>query len=92
MKIDYGLKINPYAFLKIAKFEEYRWLLQPELKAIKDGLTYVEDKDFKYWGMNGKYRGYLNAQGQRQGVGILKTNLFKEIGEWHEDEMHGIAK
>jgi hypothetical protein len=60
-------------------------LLQPELKAIKDGLTYVEDKDFKYWGMNGKYTGYLNAQGQLQGVGIVTENDCKVIGEWHED-------
>jgi hypothetical protein len=37
------------------------------------------------------YRGYLNAQGQRQGVGIL-ISLFKNMGEWHEDKLHGIAK
>jgi hypothetical protein len=37
------------------------------------------------------YRGYLNAQGQRQGVGIV-ISVFKFIGEWNEDELHGIAK
>jgi hypothetical protein len=62
LKIDYGLPILPDAVLKIANTEEYKWLLQPELKAIKDGLTYVENKDYK---KGHKYRGYLNALGQR---------------------------
>ena len=57
----------PDTNLHIANEEEFHWLLQPELKAIKDGLIYVEDK---HYGSEGKYRGYLNAQGQRQGVGI----------------------
>ncbi len=52
----------PDTVLKIANTEEYKWLLQPELKAIKDGLTYVENKDYK---KGHKYRGYLNALGQR---------------------------
>ena len=61
----------PDTILHIANEEEFHWLLQPELKAIKDGLIYVEDKICHYDGSMGKYRGYLNAQGQRQGVGIL---------------------
>jgi hypothetical protein len=44
LKIDYGLKILPDTILHIAICKEYQWLLQPELKAIKDGLTYVEDE------------------------------------------------
>ena len=51
----------PDTILHIANDEEFQWLLQPELKAIKDGLIYVEDKDCKLWGYEGKYRGYLNA-------------------------------
>ena len=90
-KIDYGLQMLPDTILRIANDEEFQWLLQPELKAIKDGLIYVEDKDCVYYGLEGKYRGYLNAQGQRQGVGILNY-LRKAIGEWHEDELHGICK
>ena len=35
----------PDTILHIANEEEFHWLLQPELKAIKDGLIYVEDKD-----------------------------------------------
>ena len=88
LKINYNLQMRPDTVLHIANAEEFRWLLQPELKAIKDGLTY-EDKDC---GLEGKYRGYLNAQGQRQGVGILIDGSFKHIGEWHEGELHGAAK
>jgi hypothetical protein len=43
-KIDYGLQLLPDTILHIANDEEFQWLLQPELKAIKDGLIYVEDK------------------------------------------------
>ena len=80
-KIDYGLQILPETDLKIANTKEFHWLLQPELKAIKDGLTYIENKqgidsdeemeeDDKIW----RYRGYINEQGQLHGVGIKKYN------------------
>ena len=46
MNIDYGLKILPKTVLRIANSEEFHWLLQPELKAIKDKLRYVEKKDY----------------------------------------------
>jgi hypothetical protein len=81
----------PDTILRIANVKEFQWLLQPELKAIKDGLIFVEDKDCVYCLRRGKYRGYLNAQGQRQGVGIVNFGVFKHIGEWHEDNLHGIA-
>ncbi len=44
--VDYGLQILPDTVLHIANTEEYRFLLQPELKAIQYGLTYVEDLEF----------------------------------------------
>ena len=53
----------PDTDLQIANDEEFRWLLQPELKAIKEGLEYVEDEDCDYDRFEGKYRGYLNARG-----------------------------
>jgi hypothetical protein len=40
--VDYGLRILSDTVLHIANTEEYKWLLQPELKAIKDRLTYGE--------------------------------------------------
>ncbi len=87
MKIDYGLQMLPDTILHIANDEEFQWLLQPELKAIKDGLIYVEDKHCVYDEDEGKYRGYLNAKGQRQGVGIMINyhQKLKYIGEWHEN-------
>jgi hypothetical protein len=71
----------PDTILHIANDEEFHWLLQPELNAIKEGLIYVEDKDCEYDGFEGKYKGYLNAQGQRQGVGIAVGNDCNQIGE-----------
>ncbi len=41
MTIDYGLKMGPGTVLKIADTE--KWLLQPELKAMNDGLVYGEE-------------------------------------------------
>ena len=63
MTIDYGMKIGPGTVLKIADTQE--WLLQPELKAINDGLVYTETNDSFYIdGFEGcKHRGYLNQQG-----------------------------
>ena len=84
----------PDTILHIANEEEFHWLLQPELKAIKDGLIYVEDKDCYFAHSEGKYRGYLNAKGQRQGVGIIIITEYHDnfLGEWNEDKLHGIAK
>ena len=74
----------PDTILRIANVEEFKWLLQPELKAIKDGHIYVEDKVGNYKNKWSRYRGYLIAQGQRQGVGILIDRFAdKLIGEWH---------
>jgi hypothetical protein len=75
--VDYGLQILSDTVLHIANTEEFRWLLQPELKAIKDGLTFVGDK--RASDENGSsfiYKGYVNAQGQLQGVGI---RMFDEM-------------
>jgi hypothetical protein len=51
LKIDYGLQMLPDTVLKIANIEGCEWLLQAELKAIKDGLKFVEKKVFdkNYW-------------------------------------------
>ncbi len=87
--------MQPGTVLRFAKREKYKWLLQPELKAIKEGLIFVEWKHEKE---NLKYRGYLNAQGQKHGVGFIiavhkDLNMNNmDIGEWHEDKLHGIAK
>jgi hypothetical protein len=46
MIIDHGLQILPDTVLRIANAEKFKPFLQSELKAIKDGLVYVEDKSF----------------------------------------------
>jgi len=46
MIIDYSLQILPDTVLQIANAEKFKPFLQSELKAIKDGLVYVEDKSF----------------------------------------------
>ncbi len=51
--------------LKLANTPETRWLLQGELKAIKDGYVFKEVKD-----ENWVYRGYVNQDGKQDGVGI----------------------
>jgi hypothetical protein len=51
--IDYGLQMLPDTTLHFGNFEKYKWLLQPELKAIKDGLIYVRDKDCDYGWLKG---------------------------------------
>ena len=60
MQIDYGLQMLPGTVLRIADTE--KWLLQPELKAIKEGLEYgiIEGTQD---GIKWSYRGYLNAYG-----------------------------
>ena len=75
-KIDYGLEMLPETLLQIADDEWHEWLLQPELKAIQDGLTYVSWKEERG---HRRYRGYLNAQGQKQGVGIIKFDNLIEL-------------
>ena len=62
LKIDYGLQMLPDTVLQIANHKQFEWLLQSELKAIKDGLTYVQVKNEDYGYI---YRGYVNAKGQK---------------------------
>jgi hypothetical protein len=54
------------SLLKVAITPDTHFLLQAELKAIKQGLEYTE-KEGKY---DIKYKGYVNKDGQREGVGI----------------------
>ncbi len=44
--------------LKIANTNHTKWMLQPELKAIKDGLVFKEISCDEY-----TYKGYVNADG-----------------------------
>ena len=41
-KVEYSLQILPNTVLHIGNAKEFKWLLHPELKAIKKGLKYEE--------------------------------------------------
>ena len=60
--------MHPDIVLRIADTE--KWLLQPELKAIKDGLAFGVKEGIDENGYKWSYRGYLNTKGEFQGVGI----------------------
>ena len=63
---DYGLPMIDESELKVANTPDTHFLLQAEFKAIQEGLKYKE-KELK----NGKkYKGYLNKDGDFEGVGI----------------------
>ena len=62
---DYGL--NGEYELRVANTDYTHFLLQAEIKAIKQGLKYEEEEDQ----FGGSYKGYHNKDGQIEGVGIL---------------------
>jgi hypothetical protein len=72
----------------IANTPETSWLLQGELKAIKDGHVYKE-MEGKDWA----YRGYVNQNGKEEGVGIkiLKYGN-KYSGEYKGGLRNGVIK
>jgi hypothetical protein len=84
--IDYGLPLN--VPLKLARTPETRWLLQGELKAIKDGHVYKELE-----GENWTYRGYVNQDGELEGVGIeIFNDGTKFSGEYKGGDRNGVIK
>ena len=88
MMIDYGFKYLPDTILRIADTEDYSWLIQPELKAISDGLRYVEEGRQNYF-----YRGYINRERQAEGVGMKRFHDDQIIlGEYHQNFLNGIGK
>ena len=85
--IDYGLA-ETGAVVKLANTPETRWFLQGELKAIKDGHVYKELK-VKDW----TYRGYVNRDGEEEGVSILIFNYGdKYSGEYKGGDRNGVIK
>jgi hypothetical protein len=69
------------SLFKIANTPDTQFLLQAELKAIKECLKYEE---FKRGGA--RYKGYVSLDGYREGVGIYINNVGETFtGEWHLD-------
>jgi hypothetical protein len=84
---DYGLFVTDPSLIKVANTPNTQFLLQAELRAIKNGLKYGQ---IKY--DNGIYNGYVK-DGKKEGVGINSfTSGHKDIGEYHLNKLHGCAK
>ncbi len=60
-----GLNITETTILKLANIKGNEWMLPIELDSIKRGLKFGEKKY-----SDATYTGYLNADGQREGVGV----------------------
>ncbi len=77
------------SLLRVANTPNTQFLLQPELRAIQQGLQYSEEA-FDY---EKTYKGYVNKNGQFEGVGMrIRTNGDKDYGEYHLNNRHGCGK
>ena len=83
-----GLKLEADTVLRIANIKGNEWMLPIELDSIKRGLKFGKKKD-----ADGTYTGYLNADGQKEGPGVLiHENSLKLCGEFHRGKINGICK
>ncbi len=86
---DYGLKVTDASLITVAFTPNTKFLLQPELRAIQQGLQYREIQVNEKW----TYKGYVNEDGDWEGVGItICTDGYKDYGEWHLNKLHGYGK
>jgi hypothetical protein len=77
------------SFLRVANTPDTHFLLQAELKAIKQGLKYIEEE----YDDGAKYKGYVSQDGRIEGVGIfINKDGMKILGECHLDKLHGSGK
>ena len=78
--------MEPETVLLIANTDDTRHLLQGELRAIQQGLKFVENVECTAGTIKGTYRGYVNSDGQREGVGVtIWDDGEKEYAEYHND-------
>ena len=84
--------MEPETVLRISNTDDTRHLLQGELRAIQQGLQFVENMEVTDNGAKGTYRGYVNSDGQREGVGVtIKENGIQHYAEYHNHQRHGIG-
>jgi hypothetical protein len=77
------------SLLRVAITPNTQFLLQPELRAIQQGLLYREIN----YSDGAIYYGYVNKDGQREGVGMrIWADGDKDYGEWHLNKLHGCGK
>jgi hypothetical protein len=85
---DYGLFVTDPSLIRVANTPNTQFLLQAELRAIQNGLQYVEDEDTD----GNTYNGYFK-DGKAEGVGITTfTDGQKDIAEYHLDKCNGCVK
>jgi len=63
---DYGMSLSNPSVLKVANTPDSQFLIQAELRAIQQGLKYIEEE-----GKYASYKGYVNQDGQYEGVGVI---------------------
>jgi hypothetical protein len=84
--------MGPETVLLIANTHDTRHLLQGELRAIQQGLQFVENMELIRPTYKGIYRGYVNSDGQREGVGVtIWDDGEKQYAEYHNDQVHGLG-
>jgi len=84
--------MEPETVLLIANTDDTRHLLQGEFRAIQQGLQFVENMERTNEAKKGTYRGYVNSDGQREGVGVtIWDHGEKQYAEYHNDRVHGIG-
>lgn len=78
--------MEPETVLLIANTDDTLHLLQGELRAIQQGLQFVENKVLTKDGHTGTCRGFVNSDGQREGVGVtIWDDGEKHYAEYHND-------
>ena len=86
------------SLLKVANTPDTQFLVQAELLALKNVKGFfsftkgLEYKEIQY--ENGViYKGYVNKDGDREGVGVTITpSGQQDRGEYHQGKLHGTAK
>jgi hypothetical protein len=63
---DYGLQLTDQSLVRVANTPNTQFLLQAELRAIQQGLEYIEEK----YPSGNIYSGYVNKDGLVEGAGI----------------------
>ena len=74
--------------LCVSDTAESKFLEQAELQAISKGLKYMKIS----YPNGSQYRGYVNKINQEEGVGIIKLEGGRIVGEFKEGKKHGAVK
>ena len=75
---DYGLTVTDPSLLRVANTPNTQFLLQAELRAIHNGLQYIEEQVSE----KVTYKGYVDKDGNWEGVGMrIWSDGYKDYGE-----------